>query len=164
MKNLILLVSILTSASLAMAQPGQGAKANGPQNGRMTPAEKFAKLDTNRDGVISKAEAAVAGRFAKHFDRLDANRDGMLTVAELAAAHEARTKKHMERRGEHFDLMDADKNGSISRDEFVKHAPQKGQRGGKGHHGRKGGRGGKRDGKPGGKPDGAMHQGPGHAM
>ncbi|MBK9070783.1 MAG: EF-hand domain-containing protein [Myxococcales bacterium] len=145
MKKLVLLVSILTSASVAMAQPGQGAKGGaaptGPQKGRMTPAEKFAKLDTNRDGVISKAEAAVAGRFAKHFDQLDANSDGMLTVAELTAAHEARKQKHMERRGEHFDLMDADKNGAISREEFVKHAPQRGQRGGKGHHGGKGGRG-----------------------
>ena len=47
MKKLVLLVSIFTSASVAVAQPGQGAVApTGPQNGRMTPAEKFAKLDT----------------------------------------------------------------------------------------------------------------------
>ena len=52
--------------------------------------------DTNRDGVISKAEAAVAGRFAKHFDQLDANSDGMLTVAELTAAHAARTQQRMD--------------------------------------------------------------------
>jgi hypothetical protein len=49
-------------------------------------AQRWAKLDTDGDGRISKAEAqANAPRLAQRFDQLDANGDGFLTPEELRA-------------------------------------------------------------------------------
>src|SRR5215218_4829182 len=71
-------------------------------------AKHFAKLDANRDGFITKAEADArqaqraakmqqrAGKRAdrrdpsKMFDRLDANHDGQITQAEVQARHAER--------------------------------------------------------------------------
>ncbi len=49
------------------------------------------KMDTNKDGKISKAEYAAAhknggGDFAKH----DTNKDGFISAAEMKAAHEGK--------------------------------------------------------------------------
>lgn len=50
--------------------------------------EKFSKADTNRDGLISKAEAQreMPRVFAK-FDALDSNKDGQLSKVEITAGH-----------------------------------------------------------------------------
>jgi len=50
--------------------------------------EKFSKADTNRDSLISKAEAQreMPRVFAK-FDALDSNKDGQLSKVEIAAGH-----------------------------------------------------------------------------
>ena len=48
--------------------------------------EVFAKLDTDHDGKISKAEAAKGPRLSKNFDEVDADHDGFVTKAELSAA------------------------------------------------------------------------------
>ena len=77
-------------------------------------ARMFAKGDTNRDGVITKAEAdaahqAMAGKRgmkgdrqamgamhrdpAAAFDRIDANRDGMISRDEFTRAHAQRAEK-----------------------------------------------------------------------
>ena len=44
--------------------------------------ERFDKLDYDRDGKVSKAEAAGNADLIKGFDRHDRNRDGKLTLAE----------------------------------------------------------------------------------
>ena len=44
--------------------------------------ERFEKLDFDRDGRISLAEAAGNADLIKGFDRADRNRDGRLTRAE----------------------------------------------------------------------------------
>jgi len=50
--------------------------------------EKFSKADTNRDGLISKAEAQrEMPRVFANFDALDSNKDGQLSKAEIAAGH-----------------------------------------------------------------------------
>jgi hypothetical protein len=50
--------------------------------------EHWAKLDTNGDGLVSKAEAqASAPRLAERFDQLDANQDGQLSKEEMKASH-----------------------------------------------------------------------------
>ena len=56
------------------------------------------KIDTNHDGVISRAEyqAWVDGRFAK----LDGNGNGVVTADEIA--HSAATQEREERRAEQF--------------------------------------------------------------
>lgn len=53
----------------------------------------MARMDTDRDGKISRAEAASHPRLAENFDRIDTNGDGYLSKEELKAAHKARAAK-----------------------------------------------------------------------
>lgn len=99
----------------------------------------FARLDTNKDGFISKAEAdAVEGQMAakvakaaanfdsgKIFARLDANKDGQVTQAEADAAYAALAAKRGQPANAKahgfaglFARGDANKDGTISRAEF----------------------------------------------
>lgn len=50
--------------------------------------DAFARLDTDKDGRISRAEASKGPRLSKNFDRVDADHDGYVTRAELTAALE----------------------------------------------------------------------------
>lgn len=45
----------------------------------------FAELDKNKDGYISKAEAAADPALARDFDKFDLNNDGKLNRAEYLA-------------------------------------------------------------------------------
>ena len=82
--------------------PGMGPGGpGGPGMGAGGPGKALAKLDTNKDGAISKAEfdAQSAERFAK----LDTNRDGKIDATEMQAQHDkarAKMKKMRERRGD----------------------------------------------------------------
>src|ERR1700712_4989802 len=56
----------------------------------------FARLDADKDGKISKAEASKGPRLSKNFDMVDADHDGFVTKAELGTAmahHHANAKK-----------------------------------------------------------------------
>jgi len=46
----------------------------------------FAKADTNRDGKLSKEEAARVPAIAAKFDQLDKDKKGFLTADDFAAA------------------------------------------------------------------------------
>src|SRR6266545_434358 len=46
----------------------------------------FAKLDKNKDGYISKAEARGEAELSKNFDKWDLNNDGKINRAEYLAA------------------------------------------------------------------------------
>lgn len=46
------------------------------------PVDEFDKIDTNKDGVISKEEWKAAGKDEKDFDDIDANKDGKIQRAE----------------------------------------------------------------------------------
>ena len=90
MKKLLLSIAALTLAAGAFAQapttPAAGATA--PAKMAQPAAEKgkrFQKIDTNKDGMISRAEAAGNPRLAKKFDAMDANKDGQLSKDELKA-------------------------------------------------------------------------------
>jgi Ca2+-binding EF-hand superfamily protein len=48
--------------------------------------DAFAKLDADKDGKISKAEAAKGPRLSKNFDQVDADHDGFVTRAEMTTA------------------------------------------------------------------------------
>jgi len=100
----------------------------------------FARLDTNRDGFITKAEvdaleAKRSQRLEKRaegfspdkiFDRVDANHDGKITVAEEQAAHKARAQSKGKAPAQAkataftglFARADANKDGAVTRSEF----------------------------------------------
>jgi Ca2+-binding EF-hand superfamily protein len=143
-------VVTIVAASAAIAQTQPAAKAM-PPHGYMMQTENradvaahvqkmFARLDTNKDGFITKAEvdalqAQHADKIekrtehfdpAKIFDRLDANHDGKVTRAEAEAAHSERVAAkdgqpavaHATGAGHLFDRADANKDGVITRAEF----------------------------------------------
>ncbi len=56
--------------------------------GHMTPRERFAAMDTDHDGRISKAEWLAAGHKERGFAMMDADGDGYLTVDEIKAGRE----------------------------------------------------------------------------
>jgi Ca2+-binding EF-hand superfamily protein len=51
------------------------------RNAKGDPAKSFARIDSNHDGFIDRAE--LDAFFAKRFARLDKNADGILTADEL---------------------------------------------------------------------------------
>jgi Ca2+-binding EF-hand superfamily protein len=93
------LAAVTLAATPSLAQPG--------------PARGFAQPLTR---------AAVETQVQARFGRLDANRDGFVTQAEAQAAAEARRGERQARRGERraelFARLDANRDGSISREEF----------------------------------------------
>jgi len=58
--------------------------------------EKFDSLDINRDGYISKQEAAADPQLQSQFDALDANRDGKLSMSEFKNAQGLAMSKNPE--------------------------------------------------------------------
>jgi Ca2+-binding EF-hand superfamily protein len=115
-------------------------------------ADHFAKLDTNKDGVLTAAELEADA--ATRFTTLDANKDGKLTPDERKAEHEKRALEHFKERDQNgngvlergevsrmpehmFTRLDADKSGSLSSSEmkgFMGHHGH-GPRGDKNHDG-----------------------------
>lgn len=70
------------------------------------PAAKPSKMDSDGNGVVSKAEATSAANAM--FARMDQNADGTINAADRDAEMKMR-----------FQKMDADKNGAISESEFL---------------------------------------------
>jgi Ca2+-binding EF-hand superfamily protein len=136
------------SAAFAQAapQPGQpGTRGHSTRTEAHTDVQAhvgkmFARLDTNRDGFITKAEvdaiqaqhAEKAGERAQHFDpdkifaRIDGNHDGKITEAEVEAAHNAKVgakngqpaKAHAAGFSGLFARADSNKDGAVTRAEF----------------------------------------------
>jgi Ca2+-binding EF-hand superfamily protein len=131
------------------AQPAPGAAPARPAHAKMptTRAEvqthvaaMFAKLDTNRDGFVTKDELSAVDaqreqkieQRAAHFDpskmfgKLDGNHDGQITKAEAEAAQSQHAtakggkpaEAHAAAMGRLFARADTDKNGVITRAEF----------------------------------------------
>jgi len=84
------------------------------------------KMDTNGDGVITRAEAQAHAE--QMFDRLDVNHDGKLDQTD-------RQEMREKMRAMMFDKLDANHDGSISKAEFMAARPMghDGMRGDKGH-------------------------------
>ena len=88
-RSLALFASLAMGSGLAAAQftVGPGGPIASPGKAPTQASDKFAKLDTDGNGSISRKEASAAGRlFVGNFDTLDTNRDGMLSRAEFEAA------------------------------------------------------------------------------
>tara|TARA_R110002050_G_scaffold195593_2_gene330464 strand:+ start:5630 stop:5950 length:321 start_codon:yes stop_codon:yes gene_type:complete len=59
-------------------------KPQGQKGGPLSVEELFVKLDTNKDGKLSKKE--VQGPLKKDFSKVDTNGDGFLSKEEIEAA------------------------------------------------------------------------------
>lgn len=77
----LLMMTVMLGAFAAPVVLAPAAHAEG-KKGEMW----FSKVDTNGDGVISKAEHEKAS--ANKFTKMDANGDGKLTKEEILAAKE----------------------------------------------------------------------------
>lgn len=144
MKILIIttgLAALLLSGT-SVAQTGNGAGAN------MTRAEfsarqdqRFARLDANRDGMLTQAELGgrkqarraqtrtPQDRVARRFTRIDTDRNGAITLVEMQAAGEKRAARVAARGGKRgpgmargLARMDGNADGGISRAEFASRA------------------------------------------
>ncbi|MDR6842352.1 EF-hand domain-containing protein [Pseudoxanthomonas sacheonensis] len=111
--TLAVLTALAAGTAFAATAPAPGVSATSAQ-----PAPR-AKLDSNGDGVVDRAEAASHPRLAGKFDELDKNKDGKLTKDEMPARH-GRGHDH-DKRGhgprEAMSRLDTDKDGRISRAE-----------------------------------------------
>ncbi len=87
-------LGLLVLSGLAVAQPTNETRRHGGG-------------DINRQQVIE--------RTAQRFERLDVNRDGRLTAEE---ARRARGQRREQRAGLAFDRLDLDRNGNVTRAEF----------------------------------------------
>ncbi len=113
------IVGVLAASLIAVsASQAFAANANGAHPVKHAAIEAIKAADTNKDGLISRAEAeAGLPRVAKHFDQLDTNKDGQISADEFKAGHQK--AKHM-----HLAKLDTDKDGSISRAEAEANAPR----------------------------------------
>jgi hypothetical protein len=126
------LLATAAPLSLAWAQPAPGREPPNPdtdRDGKVTLAEfkvsnaqrqdrMFARMDANKDGKITQAEADAAaktaeaagrgGRGGGMLMRMDANADGAVTKAELAAMSDRR-----------FQMADTNKDGWLSKGELL---------------------------------------------
>ena len=88
----------------------------GARGGKGGHGDRMAQLDTNKDGIIDRSEAAKAPKFAEHFDKLDANKDGRITADERPQRGMRGDKG---RRGDRMAQLDANKDGRFSREELA---------------------------------------------
>lgn len=118
-KTLFAAAAVILGATAAGAQvaPPVGNMAQGGIQTRNAAVERvrtmFARVDANRDGAITREEAATVGggkargarqaraadpaRRARAFERLDANRDNMISRDEWARAEGARAERRAAR-------------------------------------------------------------------
>ena len=107
MKTTIALVTALFATALALpaisfAQATRvgsdivGAPGSKP---RASANARINKLDTNQDGMISRAEAAGNPKLVKAFNRIDANKDEQLSRDELMAFKEKAKAHHAAKKG-----------------------------------------------------------------
>ena len=127
----------LLAAGAAYAQPTEPARPE--PRGAMTradveqrTAERFGRMDANKDGLLNDADREAARR--ETFDAIDADKDGAISFAEFDARRDQRGEARTERRdagergfGRHGGrggagmarAADADKDGTVTQAEFA---------------------------------------------
>lgn len=73
-------------AQTAVAAPARAAAPAEPKYTVAQIAQAFAYIDGNKDGKLSREEAAGFRGVARHFDEADTNKDGVLSRAEFEYA------------------------------------------------------------------------------
>lgn len=118
MKKLGTIVTVtgsLLGVSLAgLAWAGQGGGHHGRHGlaGGALGAHFFERLDTNKDGQLTRAEAE--GEAQRLFERLDASKDGELTRPEADEGMRAVAKEEIEAR---FKALDTNADGRVTPEE-----------------------------------------------
>lgn len=102
-----------TSATSARAA-ATAAPADRMAHPHHRPGHHIEQLDKDKDGSISRAEAAAHPMLSRGFDATDANKDGMLSKEELQATHQAMRAKHQERQDARFKAADKNGDGALS--------------------------------------------------
>ncbi len=83
----VLLWSAAAQAQTAPPAPAvASAPSNEPHYTAAQIAQAFSFIDANRDGQLSREEAAGFRGVARHFDEADTNKDGMLSREEFESA------------------------------------------------------------------------------
>lgn len=110
-----------TAPADKMARPHHGhGHGHGHEQGQY-----LDQLDKDKDGSISKAEAAGHPMLSSRFATIDGNKDGKLSRDELQASHKAMQGKHRERADAHFKAADKDGDGALSQQEAEAAAREK---------------------------------------
>ena len=78
----------VTLAGMALSSAAQTSPAPVPRE-RVTVETAFARVDTNHDGLLSRAEAARLPAIADKFDSLDLDKDQHLSPEEFAVGFNA---------------------------------------------------------------------------
>lgn len=127
-RSILFLVAVTMAAAPAVAQgygPGGGMGMGNPD----APwRQRFAAIDTNSDGLISKIEMRenAEGVFAA----MDTNGDGALTVEEYMSVrmgpqlgrNPARMEMRQKDKAARFPAMDENRDGKVDRAEFLRGA------------------------------------------
>ncbi|PJK02516.1 calcium-binding protein [Lysobacteraceae bacterium NML75-0749] len=121
------MISRKTLAAMTVAlvvAPSSQVLAQAPhQHNNEARMSRHVVLDADKDGLISRAEAATRPRLAQRFDSLDSNKDGSLSQQELSNARSLHSQRG---RGIHRNglsqtrgmrALDKDADGRISRAE-----------------------------------------------
>ena len=93
---------LIATTAILLASTAAVAGHHGDKDGKMCEkkmAKKFEKMDTDKDGAISKDEF-ITYKTSK-FEKMDANNDGKLTMEEKKAYKEAKYKKKKEMKKDH---------------------------------------------------------------
>jgi Ca2+-binding EF-hand superfamily protein len=127
-------VLMLSSFALALASPAFAQQSQAPQPGQSMPQQggrpsPFDRLDTNRDGVITREEVRMVR--TESFNRLDTNRDSFLVREEMMAGRASMGQAEGQRPGRGGPMeerrmhgggglagADANQDGNITRAEF----------------------------------------------
>lgn len=136
MNRLAIAAAALLAGTAALAQT---APAPAPAPTPAPPATPAPMAHPMADKVMTRAE--VVANVREHFTKLDTNKDGSVTKEEAMEGHDKLVKRFELKKGEGphavtidgpvgdpnaaFDRLDANKDGSISRDEFTKAREQR---------------------------------------
>ena len=95
-----LAMAAVTSSAFAQASKVGSDMVGAPGSKPKASADaRINRLDTNGDGMISKAEASGYPKLAKAFNRIDVNKDEQLSRDELMAFREKAKAAHAAKKG-----------------------------------------------------------------